>query len=354
MKLFHCSSCEQLVYFENFLCVNCGSTLAYLPDRMEMVAVFSKPDGTWTEAKTFAAYRLCQNYDRENVCNWALPADDPEPFCQSCRLNRTIPDLTAPGNREAWARVELAKRRLVYTLLSLRLPVVPKTQDPDSGLAFDFLADDPASGMSVLTGHDEGLIVLNVAEADDAEREKRRQALREPYRTLVGHFRHEIGHYYWDRLIKDSPRLEAFRQLFGDESVSYDEALQAHYAQGAPANWRERFISSYATMHPWEDWAETWAHYLHMADTLDTAAACGLALRPRRADEPALEPKDGHATFDAMIADWFPLTHVLNNLNRGLGLPDGYPFVLSSPAIEKLRFVHETIAEAGRRAPTGM
>lgn len=348
MKLFHCSNCEQLVYFENTQCVNCGSMLAYLPDTMEMGALVPAADGNWTEAKTSAPYRQCANYSQENVCNWALPAADPETYCLSCRLNRVIPDLTVPGQREAWARVELAKRRLVYTLLSLGLPVVPKTVDAEAGLAFEFLADDPATGSAVLTGHDEGVIVLNVAEADDAEREKRRLALGEPYRTLVGHFRHEIGHYYWDRLIKDRPRLAAFRELFGDESVSYEEALKIHYAQGAPAGWQEQFISSYATMHPWEDWAETWAHYLHMADTLDTASACGLSLRPQRADEPALEAADGHPTFDAMIADWFPLTHVLNNLNRGLGLSDGYPFVLSAPAIEKLRFVHDTICQAGR------
>lgn len=346
MKLFHCSCCEQLVYFENTQCVNCGNTLAFLPDTMEMGALLSQPDGGWKEAKTAEPYKLCSNYAQENVCNWALPADDPEAFCISCRLNRVIPDLTVAGHREAWAKVELAKRRLIYTLLSLHLPVVPKTVEPETGLIFEFLADDPATGASVLTGHDEGVIVLNIAEADDAEREKRRQSLGEPYRTLVGHFRHEIGHYYWDLLIKDSPRLAAFRELFGDESVSYEEALKIHYAQGAPAGWQDCFISSYATMHPWEDWAETWAHYLHMSDTLDTAAACGLSLRPRRPDEPALDATGGHQTFDDMIADWFPLTHVLNNLNRGLGLADGYPFVLSVPAIEKLRFVHDTIAGA--------
>ena len=86
-----------------------------------------------------------------------------------------------------------------------------------------------------------------------------------------------------------------------------------------------------------------------MTDTLETAAACGLSLRPPRADEPSLKrrPADGQprASFDRMIDDWFPLTYVLNNLNRGLGLPDGYPFVLSPPAIEKLRFVHETIKD---------
>jgi hypothetical protein len=350
MKLFHCSRCEQLVYFENTQCVNCGSTLAYLPDAAEILALEPGPGGQWIEAKSGGSYRLCTNYAEENVCNWALPVADPESFCLCCRLNRTIPDLSAPGHREAWARTELAKRRLVYSLLNLNLPVVPKTVDPARGLIFEFLADDPVSGQTVLTGHDEGVIVLNVAEADDAEREKRRQALGEPYRTLIGHFRHEIGHYYWDLLIKDGPHLAGFRERFGDETFSYDEALKIHYAQGAPADWQTQFISSYATMHPWEDWAETWAHYLHMSDTLETAAACGLSLAPERADEPALETSGGHPTFDAMIANWFPLTHVLNNLNRGLGLADGYPFVLSAPVIEKLRFVHEVIAAQGNPA----
>lgn len=348
MKIFHCTHCEALVYFENTQCVTCGSVLAYLPDTGGMGALQVASDGLWTEAKSGQTFRLCANYINENVCNWALPAGDPEPFCLSCRLNRVIPDLSLPANREAWARVELAKRRLIYSLLSLGLPVVPKTSDPENGVTFEFLTDDPVTGTAVLTGHDEGVIVLNVVEADDAEREKRRHDLGEPYRTLIGHFRHEIGHYYWDRLIKDSPRLQPFRDLFGDETFSYEEALKIHYAQGAPADWQSRFISSYATMHPWEDWAETWAHYLHMSDTLETAAACGLSLSPKRADEPALETAGGHPTFEAMIANWFPLTHVLNNLNRGLGLADGYPFVLSAPAIEKLRFVHETIAGAGK------
>jgi hypothetical protein len=171
--------------------------------------------------------------------------------------------------------------------------------------------------------------------------------MHEPHRTLLGHFRHEIGHYYWDRLIRASDRLQDFRDQFGDKHQDYNQALQRHYQEGAPAGWQERFLSAYASTHPWEDWAETWAHFLHMVDTLETASACGLALRPRRADESALVPDPrGRCpqAFDQMIARWFPLTYVPNNLNRGLGLPDGYPFVLSPPVIEKLRFVHQTIA----------
>jgi hypothetical protein len=342
MKIFHCNHCDQLVYFENTSCVNCGSLLAFLPDRREICSLENSGTGTWRHPGELKAhYRLCANYTQHNVCNWAVDVDDPDPYCRSCRLNQTIPDLRVEGNRVAWAKLELAKRRVVYSLEALKLPVVSKKYDT-RGLFFEFLADNP--GVPVLTGHDEGLIILNIAEADDSEREKRRHSLHEPYRTILGHFRHEVGHYYWDRLIRDTDRLPAFRAIFGDESVNYDEALKIHYAQGAPANWQESYISSYSTTHPWEDWAESWAHYLHMTDTLETASASGLSLRPRRSGEPSLSQSDfSLGSFDQMIANWFPLTHVLNNLNRGLGLPDGYPFIISPPVIEKLRFIHETI-----------
>ena len=192
------------------------------------------------------------------------------------------------------------------------------------------------------------MITINVAEADDAEREKRRHLMHEPYRTILGHFRHEIGHYYWDILIKDSRWIDEYRRLFGDERQDYDRAIKRHHGEGAPADWPSSFVSAYASCHSWEDWAETWAHYLHIADTLETAVECGLSLTPKRKGEPAMKPDialDGErpTSFDQIIGRWFPLTYVLNNLNRGMGLPDAYPFVLSAPSIEKLRFVHEVV-----------
>ncbi len=279
----------------------------------------------------------------------AFPAASPglSPICPS----RTTAD--------AWYRLEVAKRRLIYSLLALNLPLRNKLEDPEQGVAFEFLADpDPSvqGAAPVLTGHDNGVITVNLAEANDAEREKRRLAMLEPYRTLLGHFRHEIGHYYWDRLLKDGPRLEDFRKLFGDERADYAQALAKHYEDGPAKEWPKSFVSAYASTHPWEDWAETWAHYLHITDTLETAIASGLSLRPRRSDEPALTPDlimSGcrPVNFDRMINAWFPLTYLLNSLNRGLGLPDGYPFVLSTPAIEKLRFVHDLIEAASQCKP---
>ena len=226
-----------------------------------------------------------------------------------------------------------------------------------TGLAFDFLADPDASredNPKVMTGHAEGLITIHIAEADDAERERRRRDMGEPYRTLLGHFRHEVGHYYWERLVHGGPWHQAFRALFGDEREDYGESLARHHAAGPPADWRERFVSAYASAHPWEDWAETWAHYLHLIDTLETAHAFNLRLRPQAGADPTLamvadfDPY-GDVSFDSLIRAWLPLTYAVNSLNRSMGQPDLYPFALAPPVVDKLRFVHELVG--GSRAP---
>ena len=346
MKTFHCENCNQVVFFENTTCVNCGHALGFAPDVFEM-----REFGEGTN------YRQCVNYSQQQVCNWLLSAEESGDLCRSCRLTGVIPSLETPGNHEQWFRTESAKRRLVYTLLALRLPLVTRAEDPQGGLEFHFKSD---AGLppeeAVLTGHDNGIITLNLAEADDAERERRRIQLHEPYRTLLGHFRHEIGHYYWDRLIQNSEWLDGFRKLFGDETLDYAEALKAHYAAGDKLTWEQGYISAYATAHPWEDWAETWAHYLHMVDGLETAAALGVKLAPARADEPALKAPVGdpaHVRFARLQSDWVALTYALNNLNRSMGLNDAYPFVLSNAALAKLEFVHQVIVAAGQPAISG-
>jgi hypothetical protein len=269
-------------------------------------------------------------------------------------LNRVIPDLSSERNRVAWFRLEVAKRRMLYTLLGLRLPTQPKGEEGSPGLGFEFLEESgDGDAKRVFTGHDNGLITINIAEADDVHREKERTLQKEPYRTVLGHFRHEIGHYFWDVLIANSRHLATFRDAFGDEREDYQKALERHYNVGPRIGWEQNFISAYATMHPWEDWAESWAHYLHMVDALETAGAAGLALRPKRNDEPRMQPpadplNPHYRDFDAMIESWLSLTYVLNNLSRGLGLPDSYPFILSAAAIGKLRFIHTTIDEYRR------
>jgi len=276
-------------------------------------------------------------------------------LCRSCRLNRTIPDLSDADNQRWWRGIEIAKRRLVSQLLGLSLPVRSKvTEDVERGLMFDFLRSLPG-GPAVLTGHADGLITLNVEEADDARREQIRASMHEPYRALLGHLRHEVGHYYWDRLVRDGPWLEPFRLRFGDERADYGESLKRHYTQGPAPDWPQRCVTAYAASHPWEDWAETWAHYLHLIDTMETALSFGLdaddvevavAVESYGAD--ALDAPDdpGAQRFLGVLNAWLELTTMLNELSRSMGQPDFYPFVLSRPAVAKLHFVHRVVAAA--------
>jgi hypothetical protein len=348
MRTFHCNRCEQLVFFENVRCERCEALLGYLPELGGLSAFEEAGDELWRSLHPKAEgalYRQCHNYSVENVCNWMIPADQPETLCRSCQLTRTIPNLTAPDNRLYWYRLEVAKRRLLYTLAALGVKVESRRENPQTGLEFEFL-EETSAGEKVLTGHDNGLITLNIAEADDAYRERTRTAMHEPYRTLLGHFRHETGHYFFDRLVVGTPWLEPYRALFGDESVDYAEALDTYYRNGTPADWSKSYVSAYATMHPWEDWAETWAHYLLIVDVLDTATSYGVALIPLDPSDPTLTDQTPveDASFDNLMKRWFPLTYALNSLNRSLGMPDGYPFTLAAPVVEKLRLVHRVIA----------
>ncbi|HYF41474.1 MAG TPA: putative zinc-binding peptidase [Ramlibacter sp.] len=353
MKTFRCDNCGHPIFFENVQCLKCGSALAFLPDRMALCAIEPLPgkaaEGLWRRIdpsgrKTGAArYRLCHNHTEHQACNFAVPAQDPNVLCVSCRQTRVLPDLSVPANHERWYRIEIAKRRLFYTLARLGLVNPTPAPGQQDGPVYEFLADLP--GQQVMTGHCNGLITLNVVEADDPERVKRRVELHEPYRTLLGHLRHESGHYYWDVLIRNAGRVEEFREVFGDESVDYGEALQRHYASGGmPANWQAHHVSAYATSHPWEDWAETWAHYLHMVDLLETAAAFHTRVEVPGTDTEVHNPfEGGQHSFDLLVRQWVPVTLLLNSLNRSLGQDDAYPFALSRGALEKLRFVHDVI-----------
>ncbi|MBC8095043.1 MAG: putative zinc-binding peptidase [Akkermansiaceae bacterium] len=353
MKTFYCDNCGALVFFENVRCLKCDHALGFLPDGLDLSALESDADDSFRALSASAKkqrYRVCQNGQAHQVCNWLVGDDDENPFCSACRLNQTIPDLNVEGNLARWFRMEQAKRRLLYTVMQLGLPIEGDATQNRPPLRFNFLADSTA-GTQVLTGHSNGLITLNIAEADDDERERRRVSFREPYRTLLGHFRHESGHYYWDRLVANSSSLVRFRGMFGDERQDYSAALQSYYQQGPAADWSARMVSAYASAHPWEDWAETWAHYLHIADTIETAAGFGIKLAPKHPAAATMKANPEMAiaspAFERILQNWLPLTHALNSLNRGMGLPDLYPFVLSQPAIEKLRFVHDVVHGAG-------
>lgn len=351
--------CGQSLFFRNSQCLACSALVGYEPQSGCLSSLQPGPVfDTWIldAAPKGGAFKRCANLDTPAACNWLLPAHLAGTLCVACRLNRTIPDLSVPENPERWRKVEIAKRRLVAQLFALGLQMVPKGEDEERGLAFDFIGAD-LQGRAPTTGHAKGLITLDIKEADDAHREGVRAQMHEPYRTLLGHFRHEVGHYYWDRLIARSTWLEPFRGLFGDERYSYAEALDRHYQKGAPSGWQQSHVSAYATMHPWEDWAETWAHYLHMMDAVDTALGFGLSARDVDLDyqpfplSALYDPQHpGGLAFLAFVNAWIELAGMLNELSRSMGQADFYPFILSPPVIAKLHFIHLVIQQEGGRA----
>lgn len=329
MRDFTCPTCGQQLAFENSVCLSCSSKLGFSLDDRALVVIGEPGLGSVDEEK----FRLCDNLHLAE-CNWLVRAE--HKLCESCRLTRTRPNDDDTVALAEFAAAEAAKRRLILELVELGLPIVGRDTDPVRGLAFDLLsrAEGP-----VLTGHDDGVITLDLAESDDVHREQLRVSMSEPYRTLLGHFRHEIGHYYYPVLVTGDDVVAAAVALFGDPAADYQEALDRHYRDGAPAGWEDNFVSSYATMHPAEDWAETFAHYLHIRDTLDTAAAFGFAPAGATFDRAPV----GQAAFDKIVELWLPLAWSLNMVNRSMGHKDLYPFVLPDPVLEKMHFVHDLV-----------
>ncbi|PTY38458.1 hypothetical protein BGP77_12165 [Saccharospirillum sp. MSK14-1] len=336
MRLFHCECCGQRLYFENTHCVHCDTPQGFDPYTLSL------------RSMTSDAFRPCINRE-SGICNWLVPAQSDDQYCLSCRMTLVIPDLSVSGNVTLWADMEAEKQRLIYSLFRLHLPLVTRQLDPDNGLGFRFMADAPLGDSErIMTGHLDGVITLNLAEADPVVREATRRQMAEPYRTILGHFRHEVGHYYWQQLISNGDWQEDFRRRFGDERDNYAQALQRHYQQGPRQGWQQHYISAYASSHPWEDWAETWAHYLHMVDTLETAYEYGLTTMPRGSATSSAEVNlhdDPYQklSFDQLIAQWLPLTTTMNSLNHSMGYDDVYPFNLSTTVIDKLSMVHSVI-----------
>ena len=329
MRDFACPNCGQRLAFENSVCLSCGSSIGFDLKLRDFAAL-----GPDRETIMAPARQMCANLNVAG-CNWLVPAGQPL-LCRSCSLTRTRPndgDAALP----AFAEAEAAKRRLVVELVELSLPINDRIADPERGLTFDLLSSEQEP---VITGHDDGVITLDLAEGDDVHREQLRVSMDEPYRTLLGHFRHETGHYFFFVLAETGPARAEFEALFGDPDLDYQAAIDRHYSQGAPDGWDQNYVSSYATTHPAEDWAETFAHYLHIRDTIDTAAAFGLA----PAGATATNPLAGDAGFDRMIQLWLPLAWSLNMINRSMGHKDLYPFVLPPTVLDKMRLVHKLVA----------
>lgn len=351
MRRFRCE-CAQPLFFENSVCLACGAAAGFDPARRDIISLHPTDEGLWEETSEGGKthWRNCANLDTCS-CNWLLPADSKTgALCMACECTRMIPDLTNPLNKERWKNIEIAKRRLLLTLLDHHLWGPTSPIRPTLPLVFDFKEDLPNSP-PVHTGHEDGVVTINIAEADNDQRERLRAELHEPYRTLLGHLRHEVGHFYWELLIKDTPFLAEYRERFGDETEDYAAAMEHHYANGPKASWEDAHVSAYATMHSWEDWAETWAHCLHMLDTVETADHHGLTVSM---DIPTENPTQyvgiaGSTLTDAtefakLMHRWCEIVRLANELSRSMGQADVYPFALSLSVKQKLLFIQRVIA----------
>ena len=331
MKSFSCS-CGVRVFFDDYWCTACGADVGYVPALDEFLA--RPPGAPLFVAADGSTWKTCRNRDQHAVCNWLLRADDAGHFCPACALNSVIPNLSTEHNLRLWRRLEHAKRRLVYSLLRFGLPLEAEHGRPP--LRFEFLEDqrsNPQVAESlVMTGHRAGIITINLLEADDVARHVVREQMSERYRTLLGHFRHESGHYYEALLVPPGPPRDAYRALFGDERADYAAALERYHEAGPAPDWGARFVSPYASSHPMEDWAECWSHYLHIVDGLETARATRFVPEPPSAD------------WDQEISLWISVSVRLNELARGLGVDDPYPFVLNGPVRAKLAFIHQRLS----------
>lgn len=312
MQIFHCPACSRRVYFDNLGCT-CGQKLVFNPDTQSMSS-----DGP-----------TCTN--REKIgCNWA--ATDGQ-FCRSCAMTETVPDIELPKNVDLWAQTEAAKRWMLANLA--RWGWFGAT-DGGTRPVFQLLAEKTSEGKEqVIMGHADGEITINVSEASPVILARRRAALGELYRTMVGHMRHEMAHFLFLRLSEDGQFLNDFRNLFGDERADYGAALEQHYKNPLPGG--QTHITSYATSHPHEDWAETTAHLLHLVDLLDSAQASGM-----RFEGGPMDPFDAYACGDTetLIRMAVDATLAINHVNRALDLPDLYPFILTEPVKTKLALAH--------------
>ncbi len=314
MKIFQCPGCRANLFFENLVC-SCGLAVGYDPVAEQ-----------FTSDQPF-----CANRDSLG-CNWTCAPG--ETLCESCRMTSVHPDLSVPGNDLLWAKAEAAKRHILSGLMRWGW-FTP--QDAGARPEFHMLAEATATGtVDVTMGHAAGLVTINLAEADASERVRRREMLGEPYRTLIGHFRHEIAHFLFERLsVEADGFLPAFRNLMGDETQEYGAALARHYDQGPAPGWQDAHVTPYAAAHPHEDWAETAAHAMHLTDITDSFLAAGLnSAEAPDADYDAFAETEPARLLDASIAIGVAMNHV----NRAVGQPDLYPFVNTPHTREKLAF----------------
>ncbi len=335
MQTFNCQ-CGNTLFFDSNFCVNCKRDTVTCPHCANVTPVEETPSGALQCGNTAcgALLRRCSNDLQYDACNRALDANDVNALCSYCRLNSVVPDLSRNENVTLWRKLEAAKHRVLWVVERLGFPVSGNNA-LQPNLTFEFKSDENGK---VSTGHADGCITISLREADSVEREKTRVEFQEPKRTLVGHFRHELGHYYWDLLVRDF-RVEESRRLFGDErNPTYADSQKRYYQQGPAKNWQQSYVSGYASMHPWEDFAETFQAYLDMATILSTTEHFGLVTT-------------SYENFDSMLAAYSRVGIIANELNRDMGLLDLVPQIFNDFVVEKLRFIHQLPVKTEKVTP---
>ena len=336
MKRFNCY-CGNSVFFEQTNCDRCGKTLGFDFNSMKMIPL-SKNGSLLIDSASKKTYKKCTNWTEFNVCNWVLEDSSKNDLCFACQFNRVIPNQSAdnaPVNNLRWLRLEKAKKRLIFSLARIGLPLKNGWGSSVEGLLFDFV--ESMGDKVVTTGYSDGIITINSLEADHVARVSAKYALNERYRTIIGHLRHETGHYYLDKFDLP-PNLKKilednFGNLFNKNLSEYNEALQSYYKNGPAENWEENYISAYASAHPIEDWAESWSHYLLIMDTLETLQ-----------EEGYFDDCIDKMNITEKLEKWRSLSSSLNQITRSLGMQDAYPFTLGKKVSEKIACVSKFIA----------
>lgn len=330
MLTFRCR-CGNRLFFDNSQCLKCHRRVTRCPECFSLTATEDSQESTFSCHHCDAVLQRCLNDLQYSVCNLAVSRNDAFDLCRFCRLNSVIPDISIDGNISKWHRLEQAKHRVLEIVQRVGLPI----GGPSSGLHPELSFCFKSSGVEpVSTGHAHGRITIDIAEADSAYREQVRVQFGEPQRTLVGHFRHELGHYYWDLLVKQN-RLDQFREIFGDETdPDYSTAQQRYYAEGPIHGWPGQYISAYASMHPWEDFAESFVYYLDMRSVLLTASHFQLI------------SSNQYESLPEMVDQYRQVGLVVNELNRDMGLLDLVPKLIAPPIRRKVEFIHRLTCDA--------
>ena len=333
MIKFFCA-CGAPVFFDSNECKACQRKIAFNPATLRFHPL-EQVSNNVSSIDVEPSWHLCENGVHYDVCNWLRPSSAESKLCFACQFNRYIPNLSRANNTRLWRVLELNKRHLLLNLITLGIPCINSWNAPNEGFLFDFLEDfrdGIEEGTFVTTGYAGGIITINILEAEPLSRVAQQQASNEVYRTVLGHMRHEIGHHFFQCIKGDQMLHSNFEQKFGSSSLDYNNALAEFYASGPDVNWSEYCITAYASAHPMEDWAETWSHYLHIYDALDTAFNFGLV-----SENPNV------LSIHDKISHWRQFSVALNEMNRSMGMSDIYPFVINAQVEDKLAFVEKAI-----------